>query len=185
MRTTLFLVSFFLLSLLLGCGSTSNSSNTAAAANENQTSNPVLVPYPAAPVNSANSNNLAIVNTNPAANANSSQKPKMMTYPAPDDSEYSSTMDKSGMPIETRVFHNNPQLIKVTRTWKNVNDKTISIYLKNGRVVKLPGDQVPNMNSVPASVLLDAAGIKPPAPHPAAANATETDPQKIKPNRPE
>jgi hypothetical protein len=183
-RTALFFASFCLLLELLGCGSTSNNSNATVTANENQAPNSVLVPYPA-PVNSTNGNSLTVVNTNPVANTNSAQRPKMLTFPAPDDSEYSSTMDKSGMAIETRVFHNHPQLIKVTRTWKGVNDKTISIYLKNGKVVKLPGDQIPNMNSVPASVFLDAAGVKPPVPRPAAANTTEMAPQKIKPKRPE
>jgi hypothetical protein len=184
-KTALFMASCYLALLSLACGSASTGPNSGSTANENQTSNSVFVPYPAAPVNSSNGNSLTAVNSNPVANVNSAQKLKMMSYPAPDDSEYSSTMNKSGMPIETRLFHNHPQLIKVVRTWKNINDKTISIYLKGGKVVKLPGDQIPNMNSVPASVFLDAAGTKPPASHPSTANTTQTDPQKIKPNKPE
>jgi hypothetical protein len=184
-RTALFLALFSFALSLLGCGSTPNNSNSTVNANDNQASNSVLVPYPAAPVNSSNGNTLAIINANSAANVNSALKPKMLTYPAPDDSEYSSTMDKSGMAIETRIFHSHPQLIKVTRTWKGVNDKTISIYFKSGKIVKLPGDQIPNINSVPASVFLDAAGVKPVAPHATTANMAETDPQKIKPKKPE
>jgi hypothetical protein len=48
--------------------------------------------------------------------------------------------------------------------WKSVNDQTISIYLKSGKVVKLPGDKWPDIKSQPVQSFYDAAGVKPPTP---------------------
>jgi len=90
--------------------------------------------------------------------------PKPMTFPAPDDSEYSTLMDKSGAAIETRVFHSDPRILKVERIWKGVNDKVVNIYLKNGKVVKVAGDKWPDIKSQPVGVFYDAAGVKPPSP---------------------
>jgi len=83
-----------------------------------------------------------------------------MTFPAPDNSEYQTTMDKTGAAIETRTFHDNPYITKVTRTWKGVNDKSIAIYLKSGKVVNLPGDKLPEIRSLPVESFYEAAGVK-------------------------
>ena len=151
-----------------GCGATTETNANANTApvevvNANPTGNTNIITIDttnANSINAANSNRgITNVTAPPMTGA------KQMTYPAPDNSEFFTTMDKSGQAIETRVFHNHPQLDKVTRTWKSVNEKTISIYLKNGKVITLPGDKIENINSQPVSVFLDAAGIKPaPAP---------------------
>ena len=173
-------VALLLLSLLLaslGCSPSSGGTNTASEINENHAVNAV-VEGRAPTVSSANSNVPSAGNVNPITDTAAALKPQ--TRPAPDDSEFFTTMDKSGMPVETRSFHNNPQLIKVTRTWKSPTDKTIEIYLKNGKIVKLPGDQIREINSVPASVFLDAAGVKPSPPPPVdpAAREKKLDAQK-------
>jgi hypothetical protein len=149
-----------LIAASFGCGGntaiTNDSANTAVAQVANSTTVPVVPP----PANmaGANTNTAKIVNANPAANTNI--KPGPMVFPAPDDSEYSSTMDKSGEAIETRTFHHNPQILKVTRIWKSPTDKTIEIHLKNGKVIKLLGDQFPNINNLPVSEFLKAAGLQ-------------------------
>ena len=156
---------FAVLSCFMGCGSSAPSGSNTVAANDNGAANSALVSLPAMPANSSNAN-VAVpmpVNANVPMNTVAAQKPKMMTFPEPDDSEYYTTMDKNGSAIETRAFHNNPQLIKVVRTWKGVDQKTIEIYLKSGKVVKLSGDKITNINTAPASVFLDAAGIKQPS----------------------
>lgn len=137
---------------------TNDVSNTAVTQVVNSSTVPVVPP----PANIANANTNAakIVNANPAANTN--LKPGPMVFPAPDDSEYSSTMDKSGEAIETRTFHHNPQILKVTRIWKAPTDKTIEIYLKNGKVIRLPGDQFPNINNLPVAEFVKAAGVEAP-----------------------
>jgi hypothetical protein len=172
--------------VLSGCGPSPANSN-AVVENANPTvntnANLVTIPIPAN-VNASNVNGIATIDNRSVSNSTGPVgKMKPLTYPAPDNSEFYTTMDSSGQAIETREFHNHPQLIKVTRVWKGVNDKTIHIYLKNGKVVDLPGDKIENINSQPASVFLDAAGIKPAAPPPAAARPPEKksdDQQTIK-----
>lgn len=151
--------------LAFGCGSSSSNmtdSNSVAATNANVTNTSNVVPI--MPVNGtlndANAANAAGANqqakvVTPPANA------KPMTFPAPDDSEYSSSMNSSGQAIETRVFRNDPQIAKVERLWKNVNDKVITIYLKNGKKVNVPGDKLAEIKSVPITTFYDAAGLKP------------------------
>ena len=156
-----------LLSLVVfGCGSSSSTetnSNAAVATNVNPANTAATVPF--TPTNGTNidSNAANPTNVNQAqvkvVTPSTSVKP--MTFPAPDDSEYSSSMDKSGQAIETRVFHKDPLIVKVEKVWKSVNDQTVSIYLKNGKVVKLPGNKWPDIKSQPVQSFYDAAGVKP------------------------
>src|SRR5438105_15599022 len=95
---TLFALIFSFLLMTGGCGSPAgNVSNNVAVTNANPAPNSGLVPYAPAPVNTSNTNATAAVNPVPSSNSNSSAKPKMMTFQAPDDSEYFTSMDKSGM----------------------------------------------------------------------------------------
>lgn len=87
-------------------------------------------------------------------------------------------MDKSGQAIETRVFHNNPLISKVERIWKGVNDKVVNIYLKNGKVIKVPGDKWPEIKSLPVATFYEAAGVKPAQP------AVKGTPAQIKDDKP-
>jgi len=146
-----------------GCGGTQSNENSSAVAavDSNPAANSNVVPL--APINglppvgnangatNANQQNVTVIT--PPANA------KPMTFPAPDNSEYSTTMDKTGSAIETRVFHDNKYITKVTRVWKGVDDKTIQIYLKNGKVVNLPGDRLSEIRSLPVEKFYEAAGV--------------------------
>jgi len=146
-----------------GCGGAQSNENssTVVAVNNNPTANSNVVPLtpvngmpPAANANGfPNTNQPNVTVVNPPANA------KPLTFPAPDNSEYATTMDKTGEAIETRTFHDNKYITKVTRTWKGVDDKTIQIYLKNGKVVNLPGDKLPEIRSLPVESFYNAAGI--------------------------
>lgn len=164
--------SVILLSVILtitACGSSAeNGSNSPEAANS--TSN-VAVARPNQ--NSANGVNMLVLspaeianyNTN-SANKTTAKDPtsapiKPAAMPAPDSSEYTTVMGKDGLPVETRVFRNSPQIAKVVKTWKSPKEKTISVYLKNGKVVELDGDKFENINSVPVAALLEAVGVKP------------------------
>ena len=70
-------------------------------------------------------------------------------------------MGKDGLPVETRVFKENPKIEKVVKAWKSPKEKKISVYLKNGKVVELDGDKFENINSVPVAAILEAVGVKP------------------------
>jgi hypothetical protein len=169
---------FFSVSVLscagFGCSSPTSISNSAANSTSNITASVNNSTNVAAPL-SYNSANGAPVDANAATSGNANQtqvkvitppagNPKPMTFPAPDDSEYSSSMNKSGQAVETRVFHSDPSISKVERIWKDVNDKVVNIYLKNGKVVKVPGDKWPEIKSQPVSVFYEAAGVKPSQP---------------------
>jgi hypothetical protein len=159
----------FLALINFGCGSSSSTetnSNAAVATNVNPANTAGVVPYTPTngPTIDANAANPTNVNQSQVKVVTPSTNIKPMTFPAPDDSEYSSSMDKSGQAIETRVFHKDPLIIKVEKVWKSVNDQTISIYLKSGKVVKLPGDKWPDIKSQPVQSFYDAAGVKPPPP---------------------
>ena len=168
-----------------GCSSsTSNSSansNTEIAANTNTAA---LVPY--TPANGPNIDPTA-ANLSNTATANQAQvkiatpaNAKPMSYPAPDDSEYVTTMNSSGQAIETRTFHNNPSIVKVERIWKDVNDKTVNIYLKSGKVVKVPGDKLSEIKSIPVETFYELAGVKPSQP---AANGASSTRKEEKPKQ--
>lgn len=168
MRSILFITALTLAGIGMGCSNSATNSNVASvtATNSNPDNSANLIPY------IPNNANMADVNAANPANGNQGQgkvvtpaaNAKPMTFPAPDNSEYSSSMNASGQAIETRVFHNNPLLIKVEKVWKGVDDKTISIYLKSGKVVKVAGDKWPDIKSQPVESFYDAAGVKPPPP---------------------
>jgi hypothetical protein len=153
-----------------GCGSSSTNTNAnainVAVTNSNPDNTANVVPYvptngtviDANAANPANANQSEVKVVTPPTNA------KPMTFPAPDNSEYSSTMNSSGQAIETRVFRNNPVINKVERIWKGVDEKTVNIYLKSGKVVKVTGDKWPDIKSQPVESFYEAAGVKPPPP---------------------
>ena len=144
-----FLLLFCLLLVCFGsgCGSSSSSnatanSNTTAIANASSANVATAVPY--------TSVNGAAIDANAAnpTNANQAQI----------------KVDKSGQAVETRVFHSDPLISKVERVWKGVDEKAVSIYLKNGKIVKVPGDKWPDIKSQPVQTFYEAAGVKPPQP---------------------
>lgn len=89
----------------------------------------------------------------PAANAT--------PFPAPDDSAISSTMNEKGIPIETRVFKNNPTLLKIERTFADIENPVTTVYLKNGKVLTMPKGAVEKPESAGADEILRAVGVKP------------------------
>jgi hypothetical protein len=86
---------------------------------------------------------------------------KPMTASAPDDSDFTTTMNAKGEAVETRTFHSDKFITRVVRTWKTPNDRSISIYLKNGKAVTLPGDKWPDIKGQPVENFYAAAGLAP------------------------
>lgn len=155
--------------LIAACGSTAeNGSNTPGSVNTASNGSATLSNQ-----NPANSANMIVVapaeianhNVNTAgrsvANDPTGQPIKPTAMPAPDSSEYTTVMGKDGLPVETRVFKNNPQIDKIVKVWKSPKEKKISVYLKNGKVVELDGDKFENINTVPVALIMEAAGVKP------------------------
>ena len=83
----------------------------------------------------------------------------MAAIPAPDESTFTSTMDKSGNFIEVREFKNHPRLLKVERKILG-RDSKYSVFLKNGKVVEAPAAKMENFRSLSPVTILEAIGIK-------------------------
>jgi hypothetical protein len=158
-----FYILLFLLSLgIFGACSSSDPGTNSAGNNSNM------------PVNRIDTVNIDAQNANInavnpiGANANLKNiqiiKPGKMTplgKAAPDNSEMFAELGE--VPIETRVFKNHPQLIKVVKSGIPPN-QTIKVYLKGGKIVDLPGSKIANLGTEPAASILQAAGIQPAAP---------------------
>jgi hypothetical protein len=166
---------FFLLYVVfsIACGSSGsvgNSSDNATASNVNPTTDGNVVPAVPQPVTNMNANANGVIdpkNNRQLTDARAETVKPTMTQ-GPDDSEYNTVMNKEGMPVETRIFRTDPQIARIVRTWQSVKDKKITVYLRNGKTVGLPGDKFENINIVSVNSIREAVGLKPPAPPPAA-----------------
>jgi len=161
----LYLSLFFLgLAAFAGCSSAEKPANA----------NKPVPMIPDAPLNSNTETNTQPVimqgsNTNGAANnAANMANVQVITpgkatnpgRPASDNSEI--FVELKDVPIETRVFKNHPQLIKVVKSGAP-GKTTIKVYLKGGKVVDVPGDKFANLGAETAASILAAAGVKAPA----------------------
>ena len=168
--------SIFLFFLIL-CGCSSKGSETANANLQNSTNSNTAAATNIAQANSsstvAGNESVQVVqnidpnafNANPKTNVrvvpvdpkDDKNKSGVTGRTAPDNSLVTSTMDAKGMPIEVRTFINNPYLIKVERIF--TNPKTIKIHLKNGKVVEVSEDKLPNFTAASPGNILIAAGV--------------------------
>lgn len=60
-----------------------------------------------------------------------------VAYPAPDNSEITSGTNKEGTMFETRTFKNNPTLVKIEKVYADLENPSITAYLKNGQKADL------------------------------------------------
>ncbi len=100
---------------------------------------------------------------------------KPFVNPASDNSEITATMDKQGVPIETRTFKDNPMLVKVERVFIDLKNPQTRVYLKNGKVVNVSPDKLSNPSTASANEILTAAGIIPKSAPQKAEPKTEMD----------
>lgn len=84
---------------------------------------------------------------------------KRMLANAPDNSVIYTEMNQQGTPIETRIFKNHPQLQKVERTYSTIERPEIKVYLKNGKIIDVPGDKFDNILNAPAKDIAAAAAV--------------------------
>jgi hypothetical protein len=76
--------------------------------------------------------------------------------PAPEDSTITSTL--TDVARETRVWNKHPTLAKVEKVFDG-GDGSIKVYLKNGKVIALPGNAIMQMDQVTAAGVLSLAGV--------------------------
>jgi hypothetical protein len=137
-------------------GSNSQAVNTAPANGNTQ----VIVPQPASA--DANQNvGMGVIETPKlpkklASNSAAGSIPVQTGRPAPDDSTFTSTLTDVGR--ETRIFRKHPQLLKVEKVIE-IGKQSVKVYLRSGRVIDLPGEKIPNLSTIPASEILQIAGV--------------------------
>jgi hypothetical protein len=84
-----------------------------------------------------------------------------MARPAPDNSTFTSYLSDAG--YEIRTFQKHPQLQKVEKRTADNGTVSIKVFLRNGKVVELPGTAIPVLSTAPATQIMNAAGISAPA----------------------
>ncbi len=98
---------------------------------------------------------------NPAANAAPMPSNKPEPYIAPDKSEISTMMNEKGVPVETRIFRNHPILAKTEKTFADVENPVLKVYLKNGKVLTVPKGAIKDQLKASADEFLKAVGVNP------------------------
>lgn len=158
--------------ILSACGS-SQSSGSAQNANANKVTVIDITDPSKANINTAENPippNFDPTNGNRNTNRVKMEAPKKLSMPAADNSEIFTELND--IPVETRVFKDHPNLIKVVKT--GIPPKqTIKVYLKGGKVMDLPGEKIPNLSTEPAMSILSMIGFQPAA-QPANPNRGDT-----------
>lgn len=110
----------------------------------------------------ATSDNLKVVNVAPKKELPYGQRN------APDDSVISSGSRGKEF-FEVRTFKGHPTLAKVEKIMDGVTTK-YKVYLKNGKVIDAPTDQMSNYAAMAPESILSVVGAQPPAPNSSPSN---------------
>jgi hypothetical protein len=144
--------------------STANTNIANANANSDIASNAnsKMIPLEGVDANkfNANASDVPVANRLPT-----SQESIVGPRPAPDNSQNNTEMRPDGSVSETRTFKDHPELLKVERI--TVGTKvSLKVYLRNGKVIEVPKEKIPEFQVVAPGNILLAAGIKPPVVQP-------------------
>ncbi len=139
-----------------------NSTANSIADNSNTNSfiasnaNSKMIPLEGVDPNQFNSNSS---NAQVANRTTSKEEPTFGPRSAPDNSEVNTVMRPDGSVAETRTFKDHAELVKVERV-TNGPKVTVKVYLKNGRVIDVPKEKVPEFHVIAPGNILLAAGIQ-------------------------
>lgn len=79
--------------------------------------------------------------------------------PAPENSTFASYLTDAG--YEIRTFKNHPQLLKVEKKVMAGNKQSVKVFLRDGRVIDIPGEKIPVLLNATSAFILDQAGVQP------------------------
>jgi hypothetical protein len=161
--------------IALGCGSNSDSSvnpnarSTSNASVNSANANDSGLTVSLVPLDPSQRNALAAASNAGNYGSNTNKRPlvdepgtkpsgKPASVAAPENSSVSIAMEDSGAFVETRIFNGDPTIAKVTKT-TNGKDRSAKIFLRNGKGIAVPADQIPLLNAVPLSKLRELAGL--------------------------
>jgi hypothetical protein len=164
MRNKLIIIFFAL--CLTGCSSSAENADNSPNANVTQNTN---TEQAAVPKNTNSGENISIPGiTGPPDNSNVEVKAKSFDTtkavegkPAPEDSIFSTKL--TDVAVETRTFKKHPVLAKVERI-TDANSRKIKVYLRSGKVIEIPGNNISNLSVASSAQILEAAGIEQSAP---------------------
>ena len=151
-----FLILSLIWSLISGFGCSSRSSNSVDATLDPSITQPPLPdPNTIAGRNPRDPKNRKIrPDTNPSATPEPST-PK----PAAENSMASVIMNADGSITEFRVFKDHPQILKAEANWLDPTDKTLRVFLKNGKILTAKTDKIPYLHTVTSELILEVVGI--------------------------
>jgi len=200
-RISLAISSIFVACVLTGCGSTPNASQSprnqtianGSANSSNSPSTPLATPgqTPIPGITGPLASSNVDVNAPSAGDIMKGRRrivdvpangkaPAQMSVPAPENSSMVSTMDGSGVARQTRTFTGDPNIAKLERL-TSAAGQTSTIYLKNGRAVRVPQGKITSVVTVTLAELRQLAGIKPPQPPRAVTDTKKSDSDAKKP----
>lgn len=157
-------------SVLIGCGTTESNTNTVAVnTGPNLNAQKAAIPGSAnTTLNGTNSFNTArpmdaqiqkMEEMRKAANRAGKTIPSLNSRPAPEDSTMTTTLTDRAR--ETRTWKKHPVLAKVEKIYDG--ESSIKVYLRNGKVIELPGNAIGKLDQIPAASVLEIAGVSAPA----------------------
>lgn len=85
---------------------------------------------------------------------------KKSTRPAAENSEFGAVLTDAV--FERRTFKSHPLLLKVEKITKG-EEKKIQVFLKDGRIIDIPGGKIDFISTASSASILKAAGIAAPA----------------------
>lgn len=68
-------------------------------------------------------------------------------------------MNADGSITEFRVFKDHPQILKAEANWLDPTDKTLRVFLKNGKILTAKTDKIPYLHTVTSELILEVVGI--------------------------
>lgn len=89
---------------------------------------------------------------------NTGPPPPPVAVPAPENSEFSTSL--TDVVTETRTFKNHQRLLKVQKISDN-KVSTLKVYLRDGKVITIPGSRIANIGQESSANILRAAGVTP------------------------
>ena len=111
-----------------------------------------------------------------AANNQTGKKPvPVNTRPAPEDSEITTSL--TDVALEVRVWKKHPTLAKIEKVYDGQN-VSIKVYLRDGRIIDLPGSSIAQLDQIPSATVLTLVGVGPTAQKPTASSKNENPAKK-------
>ena len=92
------------------------------------------------------------------ANFDESAMLKKAARPAPEDSEFAVILTNAA--VELRTFKSHPQLLKVEKR-SSGGESVVRVFLKDGKIIDLPGEKIPALGTETAARILEIAGVIP------------------------